>query len=296
MQRRIESFERVRAQNVRLLGNPRGRTIVFGHGFGWSQKSWRLVAPAFTKDHTVVLLDHIGASTTDPGLYDHNRYSSLYGHAADLNEVLRAYSLSDVIYVGHSMSGMIGALAAGQQPERFAGLVLVSPSARYVDDVGYRGGLTRAEAEDITGAIASDVGGWANAMAAHVMKNSDRPWLASVMRDAFARMDPTVAAHSARVVFLGDYRTDALHVRTPTTILQAADDAIVPLEAAEYLQGQIAGSDLRVLCGTGHALNLSAPWEVISAVQSALASAGPSAVVGRRRVGEERRRDQALIG
>jgi sigma-B regulation protein RsbQ len=108
--------------------------MVFAHGFGCDQNMWRFVAPEFEADFTVVLFDHVGAGGSDLSAYDRTKYSSLHGYADDLMEIGRALGLKDAVFVGHSVSAMIGVLASLKAPDLFGRMVLVGPSARYIDD------------------------------------------------------------------------------------------------------------------------------------------------------------------
>src|ERR1041385_2795588 len=126
--------------------------MVFAHGFGCDQNMWRHVAPAFADEYRIVLFDHVGAGDPDLDAYDRAKYSSLEGYAADVLEICRELELRDVVFVGHSVSAMIGLLAAAEKPDRFHRLILVGPSPRYLDDEGYVGGFSR---EDIDGLLES---------------------------------------------------------------------------------------------------------------------------------------------
>src|SRR5688500_4873770 len=131
--------------NVKESGRPGGPPLLFAHGFGCDQNMWRFVVPAFEATHRVVLFDHVGAGGSDLSAYQPQRYSSLQGYAVDVLEILRELELSRVVFVGHSVSAMIGVLAANAEPTRFDALVLVGPSPRYVDDEGYAGGFSRED-------------------------------------------------------------------------------------------------------------------------------------------------------
>jgi len=117
---------------VRVSGVPGGRPLVFVHGFGCDQAMWRYVTPDFEVDHRVVLLDLVGSGDSDLSAYDAQRYASLRGYASDIVDICRELGLTDVVFVGHSVSAMIGVLAARKQPARFKALVLVGPSPRYI--------------------------------------------------------------------------------------------------------------------------------------------------------------------
>jgi sigma-B regulation protein RsbQ len=265
-----ERMDALRRNNVHLCGRPGARPMVFAHGFGCDQNMWRLVAPAFEDDHRVVLFDHVGMGRSDLSAYDPVRYASLEGYAQDVIEILRTLELRDVVFVGHSVSAMIGVLAAAQEPERFGRLVLVGPSPRYVDDDGYVGGFGRGDIDELLTALESNFLGWSGAMAPVIMGNPDRPELGQELTNSFCRTDPEIAARFARVTFLSDNRADLPRVDVPTLVLQCSEDAIAPAAVGEYVHREIPGSTLVMLRATGHCPNLSAPEETIDAIRAFL--------------------------
>src|SRR3982750_2957643 len=117
--------------NIKISG--RGvQPMLFAHGFGCDQTMWRFVAPAFENDYQVVLFDYVGSGKSNLAAYDETRYSTLDGYAEDILEVIEALDLRDVILVGHSVSAVIGMLAAIRRPEVFDRLIMIGPSACYV--------------------------------------------------------------------------------------------------------------------------------------------------------------------
>ncbi len=261
----------VRARNnVRVSGNPAGRPIVFAHGFGCSQEMWRFVAPEFEAEHLVVLFDQVGAGGSDARAYDRGKYDSLHGYAQDVIELLEVLDLTDVVFVGHSVSSMIGVLAANDAPDRIGALVLVGPSPRYVNAPPYVGGFERADIDGLLDALDANYLGWSASMAPVIMGNPDRPELGAELTESFCTVDPEIARHFARVTFLSDNRRDLAEVRVPTLVLQCAEDAIAPTVVGEYVHDQIPGSRLVYLKATGHVPNLSHPDEVTAAIREFL--------------------------
>jgi sigma-B regulation protein RsbQ len=253
--------------NVRVAGRPDGRPMVFAHGFGCDQNMWRHVAPAFADDHRLVLFDHVGAGGSELSAYDPQRYSSLDGYAADVVEICDALELRDAVLVGHSVSAMIGVLAAVQAaPGTFGQLVLVSPSARYIDDGDYHGGFTRGDIDELLETLDDNYLGWSSAMAPVIVGNPERPELGEELTASFCRTDPAIAKQFARVTFLADNRADLARVTLPTLVLQCKEDAIAPVEVGEYVHRAIPGSTFVLLDAVGHCPNLSAPEETAAAI------------------------------
>jgi sigma-B regulation protein RsbQ len=256
--------------NVTVTGAEGAPGIVFAHGFGCDQNMWRHVAPAFAADHRVVLFDHVGAGASDLSAYQPEKYGSLDGYAADVVEILDALDLGPVVFVGHSVSAMIGVLAAARAPGRFAKLVLVGPSPRYVDEDGYTGGFARTDIDELLTSLDSNFLGWSSTMAPVIMGTPDRPELEEELTNSFCRTDPDIAAQFARVTFLADNRDDLPGVAVPVLILQSRVDSIAPPVVGEYVHRRIPGSTLVMLDATGHCPNLSAPEETTAAIRAFL--------------------------
>jgi sigma-B regulation protein RsbQ len=257
--------------NVRVLG--RGtRPMLFAHGFGCDQHMWRFVTPAFEDDHRIVLFDYVGSGKSDLRAYDADRYSTIDGYARDVLDVCEALDLRDITFVGHSVSAMAGVLAANAAPERFARLVLIGPSPRYLNDApSYVGGFERADIEGLLETMDRNYIGWANFLAPAIMKNPDRPELGEELTASFCSTDPVIARRFAEATFFADNRADLAAVRAPSLILQCSEDIIAPLEVGEYLHRELAGSTLRVMQATGHCPHMSAPDETIALMKSYLA-------------------------
>jgi sigma-B regulation protein RsbQ len=260
----------IQRNNVRVSG--RGRTaIVFSHGFGCDQNMWRFVAPAFEREYKVVLFDHVGHGRSDLAAFDRNKYATLQGYADDVLDICAALDLEDAVFVGHSVSAMIGALAAIKEPRRFDRLVMVGPSPRYVNDGDYVGGFNPQDIEGLLDFLDTNHLGWSSAMAPTIMGNPDRPELAAELTNSFCRTDPEIARHFARVTFLSDNRADLARVKTRSLVLQCADDVIAPPCVGEYVHRHIAGSRIVYMRATGHCPNLSAPEETVAAISAFLA-------------------------
>nr|WP_225954665.1 alpha/beta hydrolase [Kibdelosporangium phytohabitans] len=238
------------------------------HGFGCDQNLWRLVAPVLARNHRVVLFDHVGAGRSDLSAWDPGRYAGLRGYAEDVLDLLADLDLRDVVFVGHSVSAMIGVLAANRSPERFAKLVLLTPSPHYLDDGDYRGGFSAADIDELLESLEANYLGWSAAMAPVVMGNPDRPELGRELADSFCRTDPAIAAVFARATFLSDNRADLAEVTLPTLVVECAHDAIAPREVGAYVHAHIRGSQLVTLDATGHCPQLSAPEATAEAIMS----------------------------
>jgi sigma-B regulation protein RsbQ len=252
--------------NVKILGPANGPTIMLAHGFGCDQNLWRLVTERLVSRFRVVLFDHVGSGASDPTAWTERRYSSLTGYAGDVLDIVRDLDLRDVVFVGHSVAAMIGVLAAADEPDRFAKLILLTPSPRYLDDDGYHGGFSRADIDELLDSVESNYLGWSQTIAPTIMGTPDRPELGDELTDSFCRTDPAKALVFARATFLSDNRADLSRVSVPTLIIECAHDTLAPREVGAYVQGQMPGSSLVTLDATGHCPHLSAPQATAEAI------------------------------
>lgn len=259
----------VSRNNVTIKGNGR-QTIVFAHGFGCDQNMWRFITPAFEDDYRIVLFDYVGCGKSDLSAYHVERYSKLEGYAQDLLEVCQALELEDVIFVGHSVSSMIGVLAAIEQPHIFSSMIFIGPSARYMNDVNYLGGFSQEDLEGLFDVMDSNYIGWANFLAPVVMKNEDRPELTEELEESFCSTDPVITRKFAEVTFFSDNREDLANLNLPCLVLQCSDDAIAPDEVGLYVHEQIKGSTFEKMKATGHCPHMSHPQETIELIQKFL--------------------------
>lgn len=265
--------ELIRARNnVRFSGHGE-RVIMFAHGFGCDQTMWRLMAPAFEADYRLVLFDYVGCGKSDWSTWDAQRYDSLRGYAQDVLDILNAFDLQDVIFVGHSVSAMIGMLASIEAPDRFARLIHIGPSPCYVNEAGYTGGFERKDIEGLLDLMDKNYIGWAAFLAPVVMKNPGRAELTEELQSSFCATDPRVTRQFARVTFLSDNRADLAKVTVPSLILQCSDDAIAPDAVGQYLHSVLPQATLRQMAATGHCPHMSHPEETVALIKAYLQQA-----------------------
>ena len=261
------SVTRRNAVSVQGTGD---RTLMFAHGYGCDQSMWRQLTPAFQKDYRVVLFDHVGCGNSDPTAFSKSRYSSLAGYAHDVVEIIDELGLDRVVFVGHSVSSMIGALAALERPEAFEGLIMIGPSPCYINQGDYYGGFGSADITGLLEMLEANHLGWSAAMAPLIMGNSGDPTLSAELEASFCRTNPAFAQHFARVTFLSDNRADLPRLETRTLILQCQEDVIAPAAVGEYCHKCIPNSQFVTLGASGHCPHMSAPQQVIQAIKSFL--------------------------
>jgi sigma-B regulation protein RsbQ len=262
----MDLFEK---HNIKIVGKG-AKTMLLAHGFGCDQVMWRFLSPAFQDEYRVVLFDHVGAGKSDLSQYSRQKYGTLNGYADDVLEIIEAVQGAPVVFVGHSVSSMIGILAANKKPEYFARLVLIGPSPCYINDTEYIGGFTRQDIDGLLKTLDANHLGWSQAMAPVIMKNEERPELAAELADSFCRTDPAIAKHFARVTFLSDNRADLSRLRVPALVMQCSEDNIAPHAVGEFVHRQLAGSSFVSLKATGHCPHLSAPAETIQRIKEYL--------------------------
>ena len=186
--------------NVKSFGNG-SQSMMFAHGFGCDQNMWRFITPAFEEDFRIILFDYVGAGKSDVASYNAERYSSLQGYAQDVLDICEELQLKDIIFVGHSVSSMIGLLAAVEKPEYFSNMIMVGPSPCYINEDGYVGGFERKDIEGLLETMEKNYIGWANFLAPNVMANKERPELGEELTESFCSTDPRIANQFAKTTF-----------------------------------------------------------------------------------------------
>lgn len=259
--------------NVQVFGDG-ATTMIFAHGFGCDQNMWRLVAPAFADRYRIILFDLAGSGRSAISAYDPEKYSALQGYADDLAAVVRAHAQGPVVFVGHSVSAMIGVLADLEAPDLIAAHIMISPSPCYINDGAYRGGFSRSDIDSLLDALDNNYLGWSSTMAPIIMGAPNEPDLAEELTNSFCRTAPEVAKQFARVTFLSDHRAELKSMTKPALILQCTDDLIAPLEVGQYMANVLPNSTLLFIDNVGHCPHLSAPAASIAAMEGFLASLG----------------------
>jgi sigma-B regulation protein RsbQ len=255
--------------NVHVFGRGE-RTMIFAHGYGCDQNMWRLLTPAFENRYRIVLYDLVGSGQSDLSAYDRKKYETLGGHARDVLEIAAELAQGPAVFVGHSVSAMIGLLAGIAEPKRFSSIVMVGPSPCYINDGSYSGGFTRGDIDALLDTLDSNYLGWASAMAPKIMGAPDKPELGQELTNSFCRTDPEIAKHFARVTFLSDNRADLPKLKVPALLLQCSDDFIAPLAVGEYMHRTLPNSTLRIIENIGHCPHLSAPLAIADAMRDFL--------------------------
>jgi sigma-B regulation protein RsbQ len=257
--------------HVRVVGDGPA-TLVFAHGFGCDQNMWRLLVPAFAQRFRVVLFDLVGSGGSDISAYDPGKYDSLHGYADDVVEIVQEFGKGPVVFVGHSVSAMIGALADIKAPESFAAHIMIGPSPCYINDGEYVGGFTRQDIDSLLETLESNYLGWSSTMAPAIMGAPGQPELGEELTNSFCRTDPDIAKQFARATFLSDNRSDIRQLTHPALILQCTDDIIAPMQVGQYLHGVLPLSTLRIIENVGHCPHLSEPHASIEAMNEFLAT------------------------
>lgn len=260
--------------NVTIAGSGPA-TMVFAHGFGCDQNMWRLIAPHYAGRYRTLCYDLLGSGHSDLSAYDRERHGSLDGHADDLAAILREFAEGPAVFVGHSVSAMIGLLAGVKSPELFQAHAMIAPSPCYINDGDYVAGFTRADIDSLLETLEGNYLGWSSTMAPAIMGAPDQPALGEELTNSFCRTDPDIAAHFARVTFLSDNRAELPRLQAPVLIVQCSDDIIAPLAVGDYLHRSLPNSTLSIVDNVGHCPHLSSPDATMAAMDAFLASIEP---------------------
>ncbi len=256
--------------NVKVIGEGE-RTIVFAHGFGCDQSMWQYITPSFTHQYRVVLFDYVGSGSSDLNAYTSERYSTFQGYVQDVLDIIECLELSNITFIGHSVSSMIGMLASIERPDYFEKMIMIGPSPCYLNEGdAYFGGFERSDITELLDMMEMNFAGWASFMAPLAMNNPELPMLSKDLERSFISTDPVITREFAEVTFLSDHREALPKATVPTLIMQCSDDSIVPLQVGEYLHKHLSNSTFRLMEAKGHYPHISHPEETITLINEYL--------------------------
>lgn len=259
----------LKRNNVTVKGSGE-KTIFFAHGFGCDQNSWKYIEANFAADHKIVLFDYVGAGRSDLKEYDAKKYDSLQGYSSDVIEICNELDLKKVIFIGHSVSCMIGLLAAIEKPALFEKLVFIGPSPCYINDREYIGGFDKETIDSLMEVMEEDYISWSKSLAPAIMNEGNGESLGKELTDSFCSIDPQIAKQFARVTFLGDNRKDLSRLNIPSLTIQCSGDTIAPPAVGKYMNKHTPKNTITVIDGAGHCLHMSQPEKTITAIRAFL--------------------------
>nr|WP_233167049.1 alpha/beta hydrolase [Pedobacter sp. ASV2] len=257
----------LKRNHVNIIGKGT-KVILFAHGFGCDQNSWKFISNSFIDDYKLILFDYVGSGKSDISQYDYHKYSTLEGYACDVIDIINALNLRNIIFIGHSVSSMIGMIAALQMPEVFDKLIFIGPSPKYLNEKEYFGGFETKEVEALFNFMAEDYTGWAKAMPPSVMGNLSRPELTDFLQESFEAMDPKIALAFAMTTFNCDHRDRLKEMKVPSLTVQSKDDIISPISTGEYIKENMPYNSLQLINATGHYPHISEPEETVLAIKA----------------------------
>jgi sigma-B regulation protein RsbQ len=246
------------------------RLLLFSHGFGTAQAVWRKVVQGLPPEFSAVLFDLPGASPHLPRDFQVEDYRSIDRFAQDLLDLMAELHIERCEYVGHSLSGMVGLLAAKAAPEKFERLVLLNASPRYIDDDDYAGGFSHADVEGLIRSMETNYRSWVAGFAPLAIYAPVPEAVEDFSQDLLA-MRPDVAARIAQFIFTSDYRALLPTIEAPVCLIHSRSDIAVPESVAHYMTAHLPNSSLHWIDALGHLPHISAPDEVLKALLACIA-------------------------
>jgi sigma-B regulation protein RsbQ len=248
--------------NVTVLGEG-SITLLLANGFGCDQNMWRFLLPYIKGDYKVVLFDYVGSVKSDASQFQHHKYNTLDGYAEDILDVCNELSLNNVILIGHSVSSIIGLLAAIKKPEYFYKLIMVCPTPCFLNfPPEYFGGFDEADLHELLSLMDKNYIGWAEYLAPLVMGVNNSETLTDELSSSFCSTDPVIAKSFAKATFFSDHRENLNQVMHPTLIFQSENDALAAKSVGEYMHNKMQNSTLEIIGAEGHCLHMTHPEKI----------------------------------
>ncbi|CAN1133834.1 Strigolactone esterase D14 [Linum perenne] len=255
-----------KALNANLYGNGT-QTLVLSYGYGLDQNVWHLLLPYLVCCFKVLVFDLAHSPSVSPDFYSPGKYSTFKGYSQDLVNLLDELELKNTVYLGHSMSAMIGCIAAAERPDLFQHLILLSGSPRYINDTGYNGGSQMSQLNALFKTMEGNFPNWVQNFAPMAVTVNNTAAVAE-FKQSLEKMNPKVAVNVAKAVFLGDLRGVLPKVTVPASIIQSKEDLFVPEFVGHYMKKNLGGSaKLKFLKTQGHFPQLTAHHLLLKALK-----------------------------
>jgi pimeloyl-ACP methyl ester carboxylesterase len=260
------------------MGSGDAPPVVFIHGLGGCWQNWLENIPRVAQERRVIAPDLPGFGGSEMPLGQ----ISIPGYGRFLDGLLDRLGLGEVVVVGNSMGGFIGAEVAIQRPSRVERLVLVSAAGLSITNVRRRPVQTWGRAAAALGAYG----------AAHLRPMIVRPRLRHaalgyVVRHP-TRLSPDlcweIMSGAGRPGFIDalnalldyDFRDRLGEIRVPTFIVWGNEDMLVPVEDASEFERLIPNSRKVIFEDTGHVPMLERPETFNSLLMEFLAEEYPA--------------------
>jgi class 3 adenylate cyclase len=210
---------------------------------------------------TVVGYDQRGTGLSDPvSLAD---LPTLEGWADDLDAVVTAAGLEDVVLYAPITAGPVAALYAATRPERTRALILVNSFAALARSDGYEAGVTPAEWERLVGSIEHVWGSGRFTRSLMPDVPVDDAQLRDLARAERQSMCPTTVGAIFRWLYATDVRAVLPVISAPTLVLHTVENVLVPIEHGRYLAQHIPDARLAELPGADSTLYFGSAAEPV---------------------------------
>ena len=248
--------------------DPQLPCVAFVHGAQHDHSVWALQTRWFAHHgYSVLAFDLPGHGRSDLALQPDGQrglFTRVEAMADWVAAALRAAHAGPAVLVGHSLGSLIALETAARHPDSVCKLALVGTA--YPMTVS--NALLDAAAHDEPRALTM-INTWSHAtIAAKPSAPAPGFWLHGANVRLMARQAPGVLLNDfvACNAYTGG-EAAAASIRCPTLAVLGGADLMTPVKSGRALAGRIAGCDVEIIAGAGHALMSEAP----DAVRTALA-------------------------
>lgn len=231
------------------------RTIVFANSLGSDQTIWDEVIAALPGGYGVLTYDLPGHGLST------GQADSIEGMAADLSALIDALGLTDVLFCGVSIGGMIGQVLAARRPDMVRAAVFCNTASVIGSAARWEARIAAVKAQGTSGVSSEIVGAWFGSAYA---ERHDRLTLHETMI-ARTSDDGYIAACSA--IRDADLTHFAEIIDMPVLCVGGAEDTSVPPEAVQHLARSVPGAQMVLIDGVGHLPCLEAPSDLARRIE-----------------------------
>ncbi len=248
--------------DIKISGNLYSDSnLLFTDIFNLFPDSFQHVVAHFEKDYRIL-------SYADSGFTGKNekrklRHQSLSGYADDLINYLQVNHINNIIYLAHSVNGLLAFIAASRAPHLFDKIILTcaAPSLVYNPQMQYFCGFQPHTLDELFAALT-------HKPEQNNLKLSyqNTVQLTDILATAFSNMEINEAQSVFNLLCTTDCCAYLTDFSVPAMILQVSGDKISTNEAGYFMYRTIPDSQLVRIRAKGHLPQLEAPEEIIQAI------------------------------
>lgn len=231
--------------NYLEAGDPAKPTVILLHGLGGSTANWAMNVAALSQNYHVIALDQVGFGKSDKPFLKYR-----VGTFVDfLDKFMSELKIESASLVGNSMGGWVAALMAIKYPNRVNKIVLADAAGIVPPNFG------EAQVYQLNNSTRDEIRANMKLIFANPALQNNEALVDQFMTARVSSNDGgTINSIIESIKRKEDFLNGRLgEIKKPTLIIWGKQDGLLPVADAYSFNKGIAGSEIMIFDGCGHA-------------------------------------------